>query len=74
MLMDMFFDVAAIRKKDRVHFHGFMQKFHKGRKDVYMLLTMYLNLIRLRILIPSCTIYELFPIIWNPPFIFRKST
>uniref|UniRef100_A0AC34FS36 AFG1-like ATPase n=1 Tax=Panagrolaimus sp. ES5 TaxID=591445 RepID=A0AC34FS36_9BILA len=29
MLMDMFFDSVAIEKKDRVHFHSFMQDFHK---------------------------------------------
>jgi protein AFG1 len=31
MLMDMFFDSVAIDRKDRVHFHSFMQDFHKSK-------------------------------------------
>ncbi|KAH7710748.1 Protein C30F12.2 [Aphelenchoides avenae] len=29
MLMDMFFESASMERKDRVHFHSFMQDFHK---------------------------------------------
>ena len=31
MLMDMFFDSVPMEKKNRVHFHSFMQDFHKSR-------------------------------------------
>lgn len=31
MLMDMFFDCTEIKAKKRVHFHAFMQEFHKRK-------------------------------------------
>lgn len=30
MLMDLFFDCTDINLKTRIHFHDFMQKFHRG--------------------------------------------
>lgn len=30
MLMDLFYEHILTQRKDRVHFHAFMQKFHKG--------------------------------------------
>lgn len=35
MLMDLFFDCADTKLKKRVHFHDFMQSFHK-RKFLYI--------------------------------------
>lgn len=30
MLMDLFYEHVLTKKKKRVHFHSFMQRFHKG--------------------------------------------